>query len=159
METKLSWIKGLIWRLALVACVVILVWGTWLNARVVSLLDDFSWQIPAQVFARPLELYQGGPVSQVQLIRELNALGYQQGAPTPGRYQQKMVKSIYTPVVLFPDAKTAVKVSLALILTFGRWPGRWCVWSKTDRYAGAIRRSNFAGARANPTLLLQDWGG
>ena len=115
METKLSWIKGLIWRLALVICVVILVWGTWLNARVVSLLDDFSWQIPAQVFARPLELYQGGPVSQVQLIRELNALGYQQGAPTaPGRYRQKNGKiDLYTRGFLFPDVReAAVKVSL-----------------------------------------------
>lgn len=116
METKLSWIKGLIWRLALVACVVILVWGTWLNARVVSLLDDFSWQIPAQVFARPLELYQGGPVSQAQLIRELNALGYQQGAPTsPGRYLQNNGQiDLYTRGFLFPDAnEPAVKVSLA----------------------------------------------
>ncbi len=34
------------------------------------------WDIPAKVFARPLEIYSNAPVSQSDLIQELNFLGY-----------------------------------------------------------------------------------
>ena len=63
METKPSWIKGLLIRLCLIAVVVVGGWLLWLNARVVAQLDDFDWEIPAQVFSRPLEVYQGAPIS------------------------------------------------------------------------------------------------
>ena len=34
------------------------------------------WDIPAKVFARPLEIYSNAPVSQSDVIQELNFLGY-----------------------------------------------------------------------------------
>ncbi len=39
-------------------------------------LDGALWAMPARVYARPLELYVGAPVSKAQLLRELKLLEY-----------------------------------------------------------------------------------
>ena len=55
------------------------------------------------------------PGSQAQLLRELNALGYQQGAPTtPAGTARKRTNRFIHPRIFISDAKEpAVKVSLA----------------------------------------------
>lgn len=45
------------------------------------------WAVPARVYARPLELYVGAPVSAEQLAAELDELGYRQ-VPSPERAAQ-----------------------------------------------------------------------
>jgi penicillin-binding protein 1B len=48
------------------------------------------WAIPARVYARPLELYTGAPLSQRDVQDELRLLNYrQQEAQAPGSWQQK----------------------------------------------------------------------
>lgn len=47
-----------------------------------------QWTLPARVYARPLELYPGKPLSYKALLTELNWLGYQESASSlPGHYQ------------------------------------------------------------------------
>ena len=112
METKPSWIKGFVIRLVMIAAVITGGWLLWLNARVVTQLDDFRWEIPAQVFSRPLELYQGAPVSKDQLLSELSGLGYRMGSTQRAGFYSAAAASveIHTRGFRFPDAAEIPKV-------------------------------------------------
>ena len=61
-----------------------------LNDIVREKFEGKRWAIPAKVFARPLVLQVGLPVSLSEVKSELSALNYREltGAPTPGTYSQ-----------------------------------------------------------------------
>lgn len=82
--------KSLILKLAVVALVVMLAGLAWLDARVRSRFDSHQWQLPARVYARPVELYAGRVLSQRHVDQLLSLLRYreQSGAPTPGSYSR-----------------------------------------------------------------------
>src|SRR5690625_919485 len=50
----------------------------YLNAWLTAELGARQWQVPARVFARPLVLYPGQPLTADELRRELALLGYRQ---------------------------------------------------------------------------------
>src|SRR5690625_6549982 len=50
----------------------------YLNAWLTAELGARQWQVPARVFARPLALYPGQPLTAEELKRELARLGYRQ---------------------------------------------------------------------------------
>lgn len=60
-----------------------------LDARIQEVFDGPKWSIPARVYARPLELYQGLPIDQRSIEQELISLGYS-NVPSqvtrPGQY-------------------------------------------------------------------------
>ena len=58
-----------------------------LDFRVRSEFEGKRWALPAKVYARPLELYRGAPISIADLKIELRALGYQfvDSANSPGQ--------------------------------------------------------------------------
>jgi penicillin-binding protein 1B len=59
----------------------------YLDATIRSSFEGKKWQLPARVYARPLELYAGLPVSANEFEQELKDLGYQNGTSTrPGSY-------------------------------------------------------------------------
>ena len=61
----------------------------WLDYRVVDRFTGRLWSLPARVYARPLELYQGKKISVDELLFELNSLDYQrvdQPPARPGRF-------------------------------------------------------------------------
>ena len=59
----------------------------YLDWRVVSKFEGKRWSLPAQVYARPLELYAGKPMKAEHLERELKLLGYRrQKQSRPGSY-------------------------------------------------------------------------
>lgn len=64
-----------IWKLLLVvglaACLVLV----YLDALVSTSFKDRQWEVPARVFARPLELYPGRGLSLADLNYELDLLG------------------------------------------------------------------------------------
>lgn len=68
------WLKILFVLAILVAGLLLMV-----DAWVVSQFSGKKWSIPASVYARPLELYEGKEITVPTLIKELNALGYQAG--------------------------------------------------------------------------------
>ena len=57
-------------------------YGAWVWGRIAREFDDRHWNIPAEVFASPLELYEGRRLSADDLTRELRRLGY---GPVSGR--------------------------------------------------------------------------
>lgn len=60
-------------------CLALIAAGLWLlylDHIVRQKFDGKKWSLPARVYARPLELYEGLPMTPNLLERELNALGY-----------------------------------------------------------------------------------
>ncbi|MGH1471113.1 MAG: penicillin-binding protein 1B [Cellvibrionaceae bacterium] len=83
----LRWWK--VWLGLLSVCFVVFGLGVaYLDHVVRSKFDGKKWSLPARVFARPLELYEGLTINRDQLIAELEALGYQKSRqPTkPGLF-------------------------------------------------------------------------
>ncbi|WP_435104014.1 penicillin-binding protein 1B [Arhodomonas sp. AD133] len=81
-------------RVTLLAVSVFLIagglWTAWLDHLVTDKFEGQRWALPARVYARPLELYQGLHLTADAFARELRAAGYQAAgrADAPGRYQR-----------------------------------------------------------------------
>jgi len=69
--------------------------GVWLYQHAKTLDDEVTsrfegkrWELPTQVYARPLELHEGGRLTRDELVDELERLGYQRlpQAQRPGQY-------------------------------------------------------------------------
>ncbi len=78
-------------RVSLSLLFVFIIYVIYLDFDVRSQFDGKKWSIPARVYARPLELYIGKPLTHEQLKFELNNSGYHltQGNIKAGAYQQK----------------------------------------------------------------------
>jgi penicillin-binding protein 1B len=63
-------------------------WVVWLDMQVRDEFEGRIWEVPSRVYARPLSLYAGKPISKKSLLAELKAAGYRQvqQASTPGSY-------------------------------------------------------------------------
>lgn len=62
-------------------------WVKQLNDTISARLQNALWEIPAKVYARPLEIYAGLAIQPAQLINELQRLGFKKGlAERPGFY-------------------------------------------------------------------------
>jgi len=48
-----------------------------LDQQITKIFEGRRWSVPAQVYAQPLELYAGMELSQTELVRELQRVGYQ----------------------------------------------------------------------------------
>lgn len=60
----------------------------WLDLRIRSEFEGRRWELPASVYARPLELYEGAPVERAGLLETLRRLGYRRDRrlARPGTY-------------------------------------------------------------------------
>lgn len=88
--TRLRRLLTALGALALVVLVVVLGWVVYLDRVVVGQFEGRRWSVPARVYAQPLELYAGAPVSPDELERELKRLHYRSGDPAegPGLYRR-----------------------------------------------------------------------
>ena len=75
-------------HLALWISIVFAGYWLWLDRDVAQAFENKRWALPARVFARPIELYPGAPISRKRFERELERLGYQRtdGAPSRGQF-------------------------------------------------------------------------
>jgi len=82
-----SW-KGLLFKLALVCMLLGAGLVVYLDAWVTDKFEGKRWSLPAQVYARPLELYVGQQLDLRDVQAELNMLGYRKRyqLTKPGRY-------------------------------------------------------------------------
>ncbi|MCF6210379.1 MAG: penicillin-binding protein 1B [Gammaproteobacteria bacterium] len=62
----------------LIGFVALLVYVAWLDNQVRQQFEGKRWALPAQVYARPLELYPGQALTVEQLQAELQRLGYRE---------------------------------------------------------------------------------
>ena len=98
----------LLLKLALVSFVVGGLFVIYLDARITATFNDKMWDLPAKVYARPLELFAGAPLSPDDLAYELKALRYRSvtSARNPGevsRFRNRF--EIYTRGFDFPDER------------------------------------------------------
>ncbi len=63
-------------------------WAIWLDIQVRDEFEGRVWDVPSRVYARPLSLYSGKPISKGALLLELKASGYRKLPKTsaPGTY-------------------------------------------------------------------------
>ncbi|MDB5981923.1 MAG: peptidoglycan glycosyltransferase [Pseudomonas sp.] len=71
-------------KLGLVGLVVLAVFAVYTDAIVQEKFSGKRWTIPAKVYARPLELFVGQKLSQVDFLTELDALGYRRESVANG---------------------------------------------------------------------------
>ena len=70
-----------------VALLALVAWLAWLDARITAQFEGRRWDLPAQVFAEPVELYAGLPLGIRDFMELLGAQGYREAdgsAPRPG---------------------------------------------------------------------------
>ena len=90
----------------------------------IELRKSFSghhWQVPAKVYASPLELYPGHPLNEKDLEGELQKLGYQSRATLdgPGTYHpEKQRIELYTRLFRFWDGEEPAR-KMALLFEGG----------------------------------------
>ena len=78
-------------RLVLVLSVISVVYLGYLYFLIISNFEGRRWALPASVYARPMELYEGMPLSSLQFDAELKRLGYSHVAKLdqPGSYNRR----------------------------------------------------------------------
>ncbi|GAB3281852.1 penicillin-binding protein 1B [Parahaliea aestuarii] len=80
----------------------------YLDARITSTFNDKMWEVPAKVYARPLELFVGARVATDDLAYELEVLGYRKVARpnNPGQVSRAGNRfEIYTRGFDFPGER------------------------------------------------------
>jgi penicillin-binding protein 1B len=93
--------------LALLLLVVAVVIVAVLDHRVTKQFEGRRWTLPARVYAQPLELYVGQPLSAARFAQELERLGYlaQSSATRPGMYRRRGDRiELYVREFRFSDA-------------------------------------------------------
>ncbi len=82
------WSWRFVGKLALVGLVLAAAGLVYLDAYVRDRFDSHVWQLPARVYARPVELYPGRVLSRNDMLKLLELMRYRRaaGAPTPGSY-------------------------------------------------------------------------
>ncbi|MEP5766151.1 MAG: penicillin-binding protein 1B [Halieaceae bacterium] len=121
----------LIWKLLLAAAVLGGLFLVYVDALVSTTFTDRRWEIPARVYARPLELYPGRQLTIDSLDYELELLGYREVADIQAAGQKKRDANgmaIYTRGFAFPEESVSARPvqlefsggRLASILSAGR---------------------------------------
>jgi penicillin-binding protein 1B len=81
--------RTLLWRGAASLLAIAIAWAGYLAWSVGSEFEGRRWDLPAQVYAAPLELYSGRALAAENLVAELRRLGYREDPrlPGPGTYR------------------------------------------------------------------------
>jgi penicillin-binding protein 1B len=77
-------VRGVLWRAVAIGFVVTVLVGGYYAYVATSEFEGRRWDIPAQVYAAPLELYAGRALSADDLVAELRRLGYREDPRLPG---------------------------------------------------------------------------
>ena len=77
-------IGAVVLLLCITLAVVFTIWVVHLDRLVTQQFQGRHWSVPARVYAAPLELYAGAPVSAADLEQELQRLHYRAGDPAAG---------------------------------------------------------------------------
>jgi penicillin-binding protein 1B len=88
-KTKRFQVRGLVLRLTAIGFLLAVAYGGYLAWTATSEFEGRRWDIPAQVYAAPLELYAGRALSAEDLVAEIRRLGYREDPRLrgPGTYR------------------------------------------------------------------------
>ncbi|MCG6872270.1 MAG: penicillin-binding protein 1B [Gammaproteobacteria bacterium] len=83
--------RRIFWWSGAGALLLLVGYGIYLDREITSRFEGSRWEIPAHVYARPLELYAGLALSADRLQQELTTLGYRavKSAGRPGSYHRQ----------------------------------------------------------------------
>jgi penicillin-binding protein 1B len=98
----------LLWKLLLVAAVVAGLLLIYLDALVSTTFEGRKWEIPAKVYARPLELFPGRRLRADEFAHELTLLGYRKVSKVTaaGQYSRNgNTLQLHTRAFRFPDER------------------------------------------------------
>ncbi len=112
-------------KLLVAAGVLALLAVVYLDARITATFSDRMWDMPAKVYARPLELFPGKALTPDDLAYELSLLGYRsvRSARRPGEYSRNGgTFDLYTRGFHFPDEREPAR-PLRLRIAQGRIAG------------------------------------
>ncbi|MBI2799386.1 MAG: penicillin-binding protein 1B [Gammaproteobacteria bacterium] len=94
-------------HLALWLFLAFIAYWAWLDHKVIAAFEVRRWDLPARIYAAPLELYRGLRLRASSLEQVLQMLGYRkvQTAPGPGQYAARDLEwSIHTRGFTFSDS-------------------------------------------------------
>ncbi len=118
----ISWLIRNWWRLLIILTAVVAAYGVYLDAQIVKQFSGNKWQVPAQIFARPMHLELKQEITTQEIVEELELLGYRKvrHADETGEYQLKATGvRIQRRAFHFPHGKES-EVALDITLTNGR---------------------------------------
>jgi penicillin-binding protein 1B len=104
--------RHLLLKLFLTAALAAALCIIYLDAKITSTFSDKMWELPAEVYARPLELFVGARVSRDDLAYELAALGYRTvtSVRNPGEVVQRGDSfEIFTRGFSFPGERESAR--------------------------------------------------
>ena len=112
----LSFLWSLLWKGTLAFIAFMFIAGIYFDRKIERKLDGPTWDLPAQVYARPLLLKTGNNLSQSLLIKELRLLNYRpvESVQSSGQFSvnQQQVH-IYRRAFDFPNQpESALKISV-----------------------------------------------
>lgn len=111
-------IRPVLLKLTLLGVVIGGIGLIYLDAQIRQQFEGKRWALPAKVFARPLELYSGLPITPKDLKVELSGLGYQLVSRATQAGQAEIASSrvrVFTRGFDFPDGR---ETSQKLLLEF-----------------------------------------
>jgi penicillin-binding protein 1B len=100
--------RRLLLKLLLTALVAGTMFLVYLDARITATFIDKMWELPARVYARPLELFEGARLAADDLAYELEALGYRKVSRprSPGQVARNGSRfEIFTRGFEFPEER------------------------------------------------------
>ena len=80
---RLAWWHKPLWlllKVALLLLVVLAFYFLYLDSKISKKFSGQKWQVPAQIYAKSIELYPGKIVTQQQFIQQLDALQYRRNS-------------------------------------------------------------------------------
>ncbi|QHJ11856.1 Penicillin-binding protein 1B [Paraglaciecola mesophila] len=110
------------WRLLIILAAVIAAYGVYLDAQIVKQFSGNKWQVPAQIFARPMHLELKQEITIKEIVEELELLGYRKvrHADDTGEYQLKATGvRIQRRAFHFPHGQES-EISVDITLANGR---------------------------------------
>ena len=106
--------KKSLFQIITTALVLLLFYLIYLDVRITNSFSDNLWEIPARVYARPLEIYLGLSLTSSDLSRELEWLGYKKvtNLNKPGEtFRKGNFHGIYTRGFNFSDENEIIKIA------------------------------------------------
>ncbi|MDC8832091.1 penicillin-binding protein 1B [Alteromonas gilva] len=104
--TRKSWLWNLFWKLSLLFLVLLAAYVIYLDAQIKQHFSGNKWQVPAQIYARPLQLVQDQEITRKEVLDELKLLGYRQVSAISGSGEYSVGKgviNVYRRAFHFPD--------------------------------------------------------
>jgi penicillin-binding protein 1B len=111
--------RSTLFKILFTAFVMAVLFVVYLDARITSTFTDKMWELPAKVYARPIEMFVGARISAEDMKQELTYLGYRQlsVARQPGQFSLYRNKiEVYTRGFDFPEER---EPSWRVVVEFG----------------------------------------